>query len=164
MMELVFNGFVGIILLVFLVGSFFIHNDSVASDVLMPQGFPLIFSIVGLILLGASTAGMLLRKKETNTDKKNEAVRLNREGGKRTGLVILLLFLYIVLINYTGFILITLFFIFLSLFAIGYRNRKMALVFAVLLTAMLVIVFGKVFFIALPRGAGILRELSFYIY
>jgi len=162
-MEFIFSAFAGLLLLVFLIGSFFINNNSVSADVLRPMGFPLIFSIVGLVLLVIDVAKTALKKKAGEESPK-KAVVLNTEGNRRVGIIVLMLLLYILLVNTIGFILTTLFFVFFSTRVIGYKNLKITAIFAVVTTALLVVVFGKIFFIALPRGQSFLRELSFYIY
>ena len=164
-MEFIFSAVIGFIFLVFLVGSFFIRNTSVAADVLRPQGFPLIFSIIGLILLGIDTIGTIHKKKDKNAAKIQEDVMIfNKKGYKRTGLVVLLLFLYIVLLNITGFVFTTLLFVFISVWVIGYKRWKVLALFSFLMTAILVIFFGRIFFIVLPRGSGIFRNLSYFLY
>ena len=165
-MEFIFSAFAGLLLLVFLIGSFFINNNSVAADVLRPMGFPLLFSIVGLVLLVIDVAKTALKKKGEgkSAEAPKKAVVLNTEGNRRVGIIVLMLFLYMLIVNTTGFMLTTLVFVFFSTRVIGYKNLKVTAIFAVLTSALLVIVFGKIFFIALPRGQGFLRELSFYIY
>ena len=151
--------------MVFLAGSFFIDKTSVAADVLRPQGFPLIFSIIGLILLCLDSIGTILKKKRENVVKPLNGITVfNKEGYKRTGLILLLLLLYIALLNITGFILTTLLFVFISAWVIGYKRWKVLALFAFLMTAILVIFFGRIFFIVLPRGSGIFRELSYFLY
>ena len=161
-MEIIFNAAVGIILFVFLFFSSAISNVTVASDILGARGFPIIFSVIGLILLALSTFGTL-RSKEKMAVGDDEAV-LTKAGGKRVGLVILLLLCHILLVTYTGFTLTTLLFVFFSVTAIGYRNWKVSALFAFLMTALLVIVFGRVFYIALPRGVWLFKEISYYLY
>ena len=164
-MELLFNAVLGIIFLVFLVGSFFIRKTSVAADVLRPYGYPMIFSIIGLVLLGFVTLGKIVKKKgEAEAETEDDADAFSKSGAIRCGLILLAVFLYMMLVNYIGFIICTLLFVFCAPLIIGYRKWKVLAVFAVLMTAMLVIFFGKIFFISLPRGIGIFRELSFSLY
>jgi hypothetical protein len=71
---------------------------------------------------------------------------------------------YAALMNVIGFILSTLVFTFVNPLVMGYRKYRILTVFSVLLTVVVVLAFGKLFFIPLPRGLGFLRELSYYIY
>ena len=163
-MQLIFSAVVGIILMVFLVGSFTIDNTTTASDVLRPQGFPLIFAIIGLFLLALDTVGTIRKIIAAKSKEKESTEVFNKEGYKRTGLTVLLLLLYIVLVDVIGFIITTFLFVFAAAWVIGYKKWKVLGIFTIALTVMMVVVFGNIFAIPLPRGVGIFRELSFFIY
>jgi putative tricarboxylic transport membrane protein len=161
-MEIVFNAFIGVILLIFLVGSRFISDETVASDVLGSRGFPIIFSIIGLVLLAVETI-TTLRGKTKKESVEGEA-SFTPGGAKRAGLIVALLLGYIVAVTRIGFVLTTLVFVFSAVRIIGYKNWKLIIIFSVLMTALLVAAFGRIFFVPLPRGTGILKELSYFLY
>lgn len=71
---------------------------------------------------------------------------------------------YIALMNYLGFALSTLLFTFLNTRLMGYKNYKVLIVFSLLLTGLIVAAFGNLFLVPLPRGLGILRDISYYLY
>ena len=54
-MELLFNLFIGCVLLMFLVCGTTISSTSIAADHLGAGGFPMIFATIGLVLLAYST-------------------------------------------------------------------------------------------------------------
>ena len=55
-------------------------------------------------------------------------------------------------------------FIFIGARAIGYASNLKLALFTCMVTGILVLVFGSFFSVPLPRGMGLLRELSYMIY
>ena len=136
------------------------------ADLFGSGGFPILFSVIGLFLLLLSTLQTMKAKKTSaDADKKedDEAV-LNRTGAKKVGCLILALAIYIFLMTRVGFPIMTFLFIITCVTAVGYRDYKWSVLFALLFTTLLVIVFGRIFFIALPRGVGIFKDLSYFLY
>ena len=80
------------------------------------------------------------------------------------GVIVLLLLCYILTIKSLGFAIVTLLFTAGSITALGYKSYGKTAVFSLLFTAMLIVIFGRVFFIALPRGIGVIKEFSYYLY
>jgi hypothetical protein len=73
-------------------------------------------------------------------------------------------FAYIFALNILGYIVSTLIFPFFIGRTIGYRKNAILAIFSIILTAVMVLVFGNLFSVPLPRGIGLLRELSYFIY
>lgn len=160
MAELVFN----ISLAGFLVAMLFVSRTfrdvSVEGDLLKSGGFPALLIIIGLCLLAFIVFNQL-RKKSLSAEK---IIDLKTKAGKTIVINILTLTAYIFMIDFIGYTVSTFFFAFFSAFAMGYRKYRLLIAYAVLVTVIFVIVFGKIFYVPLPRGTGLLRELTYYIY
>jgi putative tricarboxylic transport membrane protein len=161
MAELFFNILLIIILVILYLSSLGIGGRRVSSDYFGPQGFPqiLILLSVPLLIWVSIRVVRQIRKESQLTNK------FNREFFKRPiFLCLLILGAYAAFLNLAGYALSTLLFIFLMGKGIGYsKNLRLAL-FSVVTTGILVLVFGRLFGVPLPRGMGWLRELSFFIY
>jgi putative tricarboxylic transport membrane protein len=84
--------------------------------------------------------------------------------GRMLALTIAILAAYLLLMDVIGFTLSTLLFIFGWARTMGYKKMGMLSIFSLVLTVALVLSFGKGFFVPLPRGIGIFKELSYLIY
>lgn len=158
-MEMVFNVAIGALLLTFLVGGTAISPETVASDLLGSSGVPMLFAGIGLVLLGFS---VFEGRKTKDASKKQEAA--DPAGVKKALAVMAALLAYIIVLPYCGFAIGTTGLAYASVRIIGYRKRLKSLLFSFILTAVLVVVFGRVFFIALPRGIGLIKEISYFLY
>ena len=158
-MELLFNLFIGGVLLMFLLCGTTISDNTVAADHLGSGGFPMIFAAIGLILLAYSTLQTLRSPKSAK-----EPSGITFADYKRVGVIVLLLLFYILTVKTLGFAIVTLIFIAGSVTALGYKSYGKTAIFSLLFTAMLIVIFGRVFFIALPRGIGVIKEFSYYLY
>lgn len=160
-MELVFNGVIAVILVIFFAESTKIGGITVSNDKIGANGFPQMIIIVSLILLVYLTFKSVKNK---NKNDGKEEFNFKEKGILTMILSIGLLGAYIFTLNIIGFILGTFFFSIIAAKVMGFDNNLKNIVFSIVLTASITIVFGKVFFVALPRGVGILRELSYLIY
>ncbi len=158
-MELLFNLFIGCVLLMFLFCGATISNTSVAADHLGAGGFPMIFAVIGLVLLSCGTLQTLRAPKAAAAPSGVTVMDY-----KRVGVIVLLLLAYILTIKSLGFAIVTLLFTAGSITALGYKSYGKTAVFSLLFTVMLIVIFGRVFFIALPRGIGVIKEFSYYLY
>jgi putative tricarboxylic transport membrane protein len=77
---------------------------------------------------------------------------------------VILLAAYIALLNVLGFALSTALYLFVAAASIGYRKWGLLTLFSIVASAMLVGIFGTVFYVPLPRGIEFFRELSYFIY
>lgn len=160
-MELVFNGFLLIVLVIFFAASTNFADVVVSSDRLGASGFPQIIIIISIILLAYITFNNI--KERRNVDEK-EKFDFRDEGFKRMILSIGLLTLYIFSMNTIGFIIGTFIFSLVVIRVMGYKDTMKTLIFSLVLTLGVTLIFGKVFYVSLPRGIGFIRELSYLIY
>jgi putative tricarboxylic transport membrane protein len=159
-MEMIFNIALGLFILLYLVLSLLLNKESLTGDVLGAGGFPIILAIIGLAILALITA----RVAKDKTKIPIPLLNLKSGEGKVLALNIVILSAYLLLMDVIGFTLSTLLFIFGGARAMGYKKMGMLSVFSLVLTVALVLSFGKGFFVPLPRGIGIFRELSYLIY
>jgi hypothetical protein len=159
-MELVFNIFLAAFLIVFYAVSLSFGGMTISTDQIGPGGFPQIVIILSLIFLLINTVDLLKNKKNTKKTKFD----FHDKGFKIMIIGIALFALYIVLLNLLGFMLSTFIFSSVTIWMLGYREKLKGLAFTLILTISITLVFGKFFFVSLPRGIWILRELSYLIY
>lgn len=74
------------------------------------------------------------------------------------------IFLYILLTQLIGFMLATLLYTFAAVRLLGYKRLPLAALFSLISTGCLSYLFLMVMNIAMPRGMGIFREMSFLFY
>jgi hypothetical protein len=132
---------------------------TVGTDVLKAGGFPLGVIVLSLVVLGFLIVRYILRCR-----KDGKPVLTGSGIHPRALAAAAAIAVYAVLMNVIGFMLSTLAFTFANPLVMGYKNYRLLAVFSVVLTVVIILVFGKVFYIPLPRGLGFLRELSYYIY
>jgi putative tricarboxylic transport membrane protein len=159
-MEMIFNIAMGLFILFYLVLSLLLSKESIAGDNLGAGGFPIILGVIGLVILAFITAKVLKDKSKITIPLLN----LKSVDGKLLALNIVILSTYLLLLDILGFAFSTLLFLFGSTWAMGYKKVVVVCVFSIVLTAILTVCFGKFFFVPLPRGIGIFRELSYLIY
>jgi hypothetical protein len=159
-MEMIFNIVMGVFILFYLVLSFLLKKESLTGDVLGAGGFPMILAVIALALLVLITAKIAKDKAKITIPLLN----LKSVEGRVLALNIVILSAYLLLMDIIGFALSTLLFLFGSVRGLGYKKTIVLSLFSLLLTVILVVTFGKFFFVPLPRGIGIFRELSYFIY
>ena len=159
-MEMIFNIVMGMFVLFYLVLAFLLKKESLTGDALGAGGFPMILAVIALALLVLITVKIVKDKTKIPIPLLN----LKSAEGRVLGLNIVILSAYLLLMDVIGFALSTLLFLFGSTRGMGYKKTIMLSLFSLLLTVALVATFGKFFFVPLPRGIGIFRELSYFIY
>jgi putative tricarboxylic transport membrane protein len=159
-MEMIFNIVMGMFILFYLVLAFLLKKESLTGDALGAGGFPIILGIIGLAILVLITAKIVKDKTKIPIPMLN----LKSVEGKVLALNIIILAAYLLLMDIIGFALSTLLFLFGSARGLGYKKTAVLSLFSLLLTTILVATFGRLFFVPLPRGIGIFRELSYFIY
>lgn len=155
-LELVFNGFLMLILFGILMMSRQISGVKISSDAIGPSGFPQMIIVIAIIILVTLSYRLIKVKKSENI--------VDSQKLKTVGLVMTMQFAYIFALNILGYIVSTLIFPFFIGRTIGYRKNATLAIFTITLTAVMVLVFGNLFSVPLPRGIGLLRELSYFIY
>lgn len=169
-MELLFDVFLIVLFSVFLFLSNDISDVTIGKDNLGSAGFPRLIAIVAILLLAlviTQKIRVIVKARKMTADGEQQiekGSKISNSLYKRLFSMIILLVFYILFLKQLGFVLETAVFIFLSLTILGERKYLRSIIFSVVFTAMLVIIFGKIFFIALPRGTGFLRELSYFIF
>ncbi len=156
-MELLFN-----IGLVALLGFLFFNTLSfdstgISTDKIGPAGFPQMVIIIALLLVAYNTYILLKNK----SDKKDV---IDKKGFRVMVINIALVTAYIFTLNILGFFVGTLLFSLAAIYSMGYREHLKGILFTLILTVGITLIFGKFFYVALPRGIGILREISYFIY
>jgi hypothetical protein len=71
---------------------------------------------------------------------------------------------YVAVVDVIGFVLSTLLYLLAAGWTIGYQKPLRLAVYSVAVTVTLTAVFGLLFVVPLPRGVGLLRELSYLVY
>lgn len=160
LMELIFNALIAIVIVIYLLLSLKLGPSTTEGDIFGAGGFPIIIAILGLIVLGIVTLEVIKKGKKIDIP----MFKIKTTNGRAVTLNVLALSVYVALMGYLGFILSTPLFLVSSAKSMGYKNNKALALFTVVTTVALVVVFGKIFYIPLPRGIGVLRDLSYYIY
>lgn len=159
-MEVVFNIFIAAIMLGYLLLAGQLSATTVTGDILGADGFPKVIAIIGLILLVLITFEIIKKKPVV----KIPMFDLKSKDGKAVTLNAAILATYLVLMNYIGFMISTPLFLFSSTKLMGYKKNLALILYTVTVSVILVVVFGKIFYVPLPRGIGIFREASYLIY
>ena len=162
MLEMIVNGALALIFLFFIVGGTQIPRLSRPADIVEAGGFPIVFGAIGLILLifEIISQARKLRRGERET----EEAPLYPAGALKLLAILAMTIVYILLVKTAGFTLLTVCFTFGALFLLGSEKPVFNAVFAIAATVVLLLIFGRFFGVTLPRGVGILKELSFYLY
>lgn len=138
------------------------NDELVASDIpgdnLSEFGFPRFIIALGILLL---VIIFLQSWKKAGSVRAVFSFGRPDQGMLST---VIMLGIYVASMNYIGFAAATFFFAFFNARLMGYRNDKTLVIFTVVFTILVVLIFGKVFYVPLPRGLGFFRELSYYIY
>jgi len=162
-MEIVFTLGIMAFLGVMLFFSLGLPGESLEGDVLGAAGFPILVIATGFllcVLLLVKQAGA----RRGDAEGGEKILDISTPAGKAVALSAIALALYLGIMNVVGFIVSTLAFTILSALVMGYRKYGKLVLFAVIGTGALFGLFGKVFYVPLPRGVGIFRELSYLLY
>lgn len=168
-MELIFDFFLMLLFIGMLLWSNGIAATTIRNDHMGSAGFPRLIAVAAIVLLTITIGKKVLAlvrasQKVSQTNQPTKATQPSRDLLVRTLSLITFLLLYIGFLKHLGFVLETMLFIFICLFILGERKYFQSFLFSLGLTALLVIVFGRIFFIALPRGTGWLREISYFLF
>jgi putative tricarboxylic transport membrane protein len=151
-----------IIPIIILILSFFLYEDTytfkfTTYQKASPQMWPrLILTLLILTSLGL-IAKLLLSKPPQNTEEKNQ---IPKTGWGIMLAGILILFLYIFLMEYLGYIISTLLFTFCAMVMLGNRNKLQLFSVPVVITAFIFLLFTYAMYVPLPKGVGIFRDFS----
>ncbi|WP_096203165.1 tripartite tricarboxylate transporter TctB family protein [Bacillus sp. FJAT-45350] len=161
-----------VIACIFLVGlSLLIATDDIikisaeraAGEPAGPKFWPLLV-LTGLVLLSAFVlVKTIFVKRREKVNKQAEDEYLQDFSTTRLISLIVGMFIYLYLMQFLGFILSSLLFIYFVCTLIKIPLIK-KLIFTFVSLGVFIFLFGKILYVPLPRGIGILRELSFFFY
>jgi hypothetical protein len=124
-----------------------------ASPRMWPRGILVLLLLTSLTLVGK----LLFEKSKGGAEREKPEPKIKR-GMMVKG--ILVLFLYIFLMQYLGYILATLFFTVAAMLMLGNRSKFQLFVVPILTTAFIFIVFTHTMYIPLPKGVWVFRAFS----
>lgn len=116
-------------------------------------------TLLSIILL-ISTLIKYKKQSPSRSTISKEANVVLRDRRKKFIFSVILLLIYIVVMPWIGFILSTFIYVFVCIFALGERRKKILIFSPILVTALLTVTFVKLIAIPLPRGMGIFAALS----
>lgn len=161
--HLIANGVVFVFFLFMLIHAFRLHEIRRFGEV--GSGFwPL------LVLSSAVILSLVLWMKEWRLKRGERVERLEEkevpsgEGRLKVFLSILCLLFYVMVMPFIGFILSTLLFIFPFIFILGERRKWILVLSPLLVTGLIVLVFGKFIAMPLPKGMGFFAAFSRLFY
>ena len=159
-MEVIFNIFLAAFMLAYLFFAFQFNATTVTGDIFGAGGYPKILSVLGLVLIIIITINVVKRKEKVRIP----MLDIKSIDGKAVLLNVTMLTSYLVLMNYIGFLISTPLYLFGSTRFMGYKKIMPLMIYTAVLSIVLIFIFGKVFYVPLPRGVGLFRELSYNIY
>ena len=162
MLEMVFNGVLALVFLFFIIGGMNIPHLSRPADIVEAGGFPIVFGLIALALLVAEMIVQARNLKKGNNEAKEAP--LYGPGLVKMLVVLAMTIAYILLVKTVGFTILTMVYTFAALFILGSKKPLFNVIFAVIATLVLVLIFGRFFGITLPRGVGFIKQISFYLY
>ena len=158
--ELVFNALIALVVLFYLAQAIQLPTTDNPADVLGAGGFPIIIGVIALIGLAMITIHTIKEKRKVDIPMLN----LRSIDGRMVFINVLLLAGYVGLLDVIGFVLATFAYLVAAPLSMGYRKPVVITIFASVTTAVMVVVFGIVFYVPLPRGVELFRDLSYLIY
>lgn len=159
-MEIIFNILLAALMLVYFFFAAQFNTASINGDIFGAGGYPKILAALGLILIIIISVNVFKRKEKIRIP----MLDFKSTDGKAVLLNVTMLSGYLILMNYIGFLFSTPLYLLGSTRFMGYKKIIPLLVYTVVLSVVLIFVFGKVFYVPLPRGMGLFRELSYSIY
>jgi len=155
-MELVGISLIGVGLLFLFIQSMGLKGITVSKDQIGPAGFPQLVIILSLLLIIYILFTLMkAKKKEKSLDWRKRKVLIVH---------VFLFFLYLLFLDSIGFIFSTLPYSYLGIRNLGYSDKKKTFLFSLTMTASIILLFGRLFLVSLPRGIGVFRELSYFFY
>ncbi|MFS0822040.1 tripartite tricarboxylate transporter TctB family protein [Bacillus sp. 1P02SD] len=131
-----------------------------------PRSWPYILLTLMFVLGAYGIIKTFIKSKNT---KATETIEKEEVGRKVFNISIPMLSLvtviiYVVLLNFIGFIITTILFLYGISFLLGAKKQVGTIIFSVVTTVVFVVLFSVLLHIPLPRGTGIFRELSLLFY
>lgn len=158
--EVVFNLFLAVCIIFYLVNAMRLPSTDNPVDVLGANGFPIIVGVLALIVLAAITVKAFKQKGRIHIP----MFEWHTVDGRMLITNVVLLAAYVGLLDVLGYTVATFLYLIACPVSIGYRKWVNLTIFSSVTTAVLVSSFGILFFVPLPRGVEFFRELSYLIY
>jgi putative tricarboxylic transport membrane protein len=123
-------------------------------------------SLLSIILLVSTLIKYLNEKKKTSVEVSvsKEALVDLKNRRRKFVLSVILLFIYVLIMPWIGFVLATLLYVLAFILALEERRKYVLAMSPILVTALIVIIFTKFIVIPFPRGVGIFAAFSRLIY
>jgi hypothetical protein len=157
--EIIFHVFLMAVLGVFY-GETAKINTARMTDPIGPAGFPQMIIIVAFILLAISLASAFRKYKEAKDLPKGKIKELD------PGFLALIaaLVAFILFVNQLGFWISSIALISIVLVILGQRKVSKVVIITLCASLVFTLVFGKILHVPLPRGAGPLKMISYFLY
>jgi uncharacterized membrane protein len=139
-------------------------SNRVSADVLGTKFWPVSILVFTVVLCVILLVQQFRKLKVTEWDEEAEEQELAKYTDFRLISLMVLTVIYVVALQYIGFILSTPIYLIIFCYLIGITKVIKNVGTSLGFTAILVFVFGKFLYVPLPRGLGILREFSFFFY
>lgn len=156
--EFIFHVFMIVASALYYMESFKINTNRI-TDTIGPAGFPRAVVLAMILLLCVSLFDAIKRRKTKG--KSNEKIK---EFNPSFLALITLIVGYVVLVNTLGFLLSTLILVAGMLIILGQKNPKIVASISIVTMLVFTFVFGNLLSIPLPRGIGVLKDISFLIF
>lgn len=137
-----------------------------ASFAVGPRSWPYILLTLMFVLGAYGIIKTFIKSKKSNVTETRES----EEPGRRVFnlsipmLSLVTVIIYVVLLNFIGFVISTILFLYGISFLLGAKKQVGTIIFSVITTVVFIVLFSVILQIPLPRGTGIFRELSLLIY
>lgn len=127
-----------------------------ATDPIGPAGFPQAILILAFILLAISLYKVIKNRKLH----KQETLNLNFAFYG----ILISMFVFAIITDFIGFPISAVLFCFAMFFTLGERAYVKMSIQSIVISIALTLIFGKILSVALPRGIGIIKEFSYFLY
>ncbi len=164
MAEFIMDIVLGIVLLAFAILGGQIPQLSSPNDIVEASGFPIIFSVIGLLLLAVEVIDQIKKKKKSGKAESVAQSSFDPRKAYKVIAIVTMTILFILTSKWIGFFTFSLVFCFVSLNLLGSRNQKFNVIFTVAVVLVLTVVFGRFFGIILPRGQWFFKKMSYLLY
>lgn len=164
--DYMFYGIVILIAVIFLWNSNDIKTLN-SSFIIGPKDWPYIL-IGGLLICSfygiARTYVISARNKHVGNENGKKVTDLKAIINSKGFLVTAVVLIYILFLNYIGFIFSSIIFLMAIYLVLGGKKILNSLIFSVITTAVFIILFSVLLGTTLPRGVAIFKSLSYFIY
>lgn len=145
-----------------------LHDEFVVSAIDWPKSiliFIIVLSLVHIIVTYRNSKKELVIEESKENKEEEEEITYNRTFGLDNRLVSFIgIFLYLVGLQLMGFVPSTLVFLIVIPLIIGFKNKKIVIIYALVTLALIILIFPKLLSVSLPKGIGIFRNFNSLFY